>query len=501
VSVKRNVVANYLGQGWSALMSLAFVPIYIGYLGMEAYGLIGVFAVMQAWLTLLDMGMTPTLTRELARYEAGDHSTQSIADLMRTLEIVCVGVALLIVVALAGASGWIAHHWLQSGTLSSTTVQSAVLVAGAVIALRFVEGLYRGAVLGLQRQIWLNTVTASVATARSVGMIAVLAWVSPTIEAFLYWHALWAIIPAALCARKVHAALPRAPQRPRFSVRALADVRRFAGGIMATTAVVLLLTQVDKVVLSRMLSLESFGYYALASAVAGALLLLLTPITAAVYPRMVALVASRDERSLAALYHSAAQLVTVVVVPAALVLALHAKGVLYAWSGDTTLAGRTAPLLSALVLGTMLNALMHVPYCLQLAHGWTGLALRMNLVAVMVLVPAILWLVPMHGAAAAAWIWAALNASYVLIGAPLMFRRLIPAAQRRWYLRDTALPALGACVGLALVGGLVPAALSSRLEWLAFLSVALLSALLCAAATIPAVRTRARSSMRAWMSS
>ena len=88
-SIKNNLIANYLGQGWVALMGLAFIPLYIRYLGMEAYGLIGLFAVIQAWMTLLDMGMTPTLNREMARYTAGAHSSQSIRDLLRSLEILC----------------------------------------------------------------------------------------------------------------------------------------------------------------------------------------------------------------------------------------------------------------------------------------------------------------------------------------------------------------------------------------------------------------------------
>ena len=66
--LKRNLIANYLGQGWAALMGLAFIPLYIKYLGIEAYGLIGLFALLQAWLSLLDMGMTPTLGREMARF-------------------------------------------------------------------------------------------------------------------------------------------------------------------------------------------------------------------------------------------------------------------------------------------------------------------------------------------------------------------------------------------------------------------------------------------------
>ena len=63
--LKRNLIANYIGQGWRFLISLAFVPLYIKYLGIEAYGLIGIFAMLQAWLGLLDMGMKPALGREI----------------------------------------------------------------------------------------------------------------------------------------------------------------------------------------------------------------------------------------------------------------------------------------------------------------------------------------------------------------------------------------------------------------------------------------------------
>ena len=88
-------------------MGLVFVPVYIKYLGMEAYGLIGVFIMLQAWLSLLDMGMTPTLSREMARYTAGAHTEQSIRDLLRTLEIICFILAVLLCVGLSLCSTWL----------------------------------------------------------------------------------------------------------------------------------------------------------------------------------------------------------------------------------------------------------------------------------------------------------------------------------------------------------------------------------------------------------
>jgi len=137
-------------------------------------------------------------------------------------------------------------------------------------------------------------------------------------------------------------------------------------------------------------------------------------------------------------YHGATQWVTMFVLPPALVMAMFAEPLLWTWSGDAVVSGRTAPLLTLLALGTLLNGLMQVPYVTQLAHGWTALTVRMNLLAVLVLIPGVLWSVPRYGAMGAAWAWLALNAAYVFVGMHFMFRKLLPTEKRRWY-RDAVL--------------------------------------------------------------
>ena len=99
-------------------MGLAFIPLYIRYLGVEAYGLIGLFAILQAWLSLLDMGMTPTLNREMARYTSGAHSQQSIRNLLRSLEVLCAGLAILISISVWAASDFLASDWLRTHDLN-----------------------------------------------------------------------------------------------------------------------------------------------------------------------------------------------------------------------------------------------------------------------------------------------------------------------------------------------------------------------------------------------
>ena len=70
ISVRRNVVANYIGSFCQALLGFLFVPLYIKYLGIESYGLIGLSVSLSALLRLADLGLSSTLSREFARCSA-----------------------------------------------------------------------------------------------------------------------------------------------------------------------------------------------------------------------------------------------------------------------------------------------------------------------------------------------------------------------------------------------------------------------------------------------
>jgi len=233
-------------------------------------------------------------------------------------------------------------------------------------------------------------------------------------------------------------------------------VSRFATGIIVITFLTLLLTQLDKVLLSRLLTLEAFGYYALAGVIANALYMLVGPICTAFYPRFTELTERGDSIGLRATYHQAAQLTTVLMGSAAVVLIFFSSSVLLLWSGDHALAELVAPLVSALALGTLLNGLMGIPYGLQLAYGWTSLKIKISAIAVVVLVPLLLWAVPRYGALGAAYVWVLLTAGHILFGVGLMHRRLLLADKWRWCFQDVAMPLAAASVAASLCFLLAP---------------------------------------------
>lgn len=487
MSLKKNVVANYVGQGWRALMSLAFVPLYIKYLGIEAYGLIGIFAILQAWLGMLDMGMRPALGREMARFTGGAHDAQSIRDLLRTVELIAVAIAGMVGLGIWAASGWLASDWLTAKNLPVDKVAQAFSVMGVVTALQFVESVYSSSIVGLQRQVLQNVVTSLMATLRGLGAVSVLVWVSPTIEAFFIWQGIISLLSAMVFAGVIYHVLPRPPRFAHFSMAALKGIWKFAAGSMAVTILSLLLTQTDKILLSRLLNLEDFAHYTLAGVVANSLYMLTGPIVAAFYPRFTELVARHDELALRVSYHQSAQFVTVLMGSAALVLMLFGERVLLLWTADAALAQQVAPLLAVLALGILMNGIAGMGSHLQLAYGWTNLMVNFNAVFVVVLIPAILWVAPRYGAIGTALVSVALNASYLVLYIYLMHKRILKTEKWLWYRQDVFIPLASATIMAAFCRWLIPDNLS-RVGELAVLLITSICVLAAAAMAAPLVR-------------
>ena len=53
----------------------------------------------------------------------------------------------------------------------------------------------------------------------------------------------------------------------------------------------------------------------------------------------------------------------------------------------------------------VLEAILYIPYCAQIAYGWTRLAVVMRALSLVLCLGFIILMVPIHGALAAAWSW------------------------------------------------------------------------------------------------
>jgi O-antigen/teichoic acid export membrane protein len=482
--LKRNLIANFAGSAWSGLLSLAVLPWCLRLMGVEAFGLVGIFATLLTLLLPFEAGLGTALSRDLAG-AVGRAEGETNAQVVRTLELVHWSFAGVSGVLVALLAPLIAHHWVKPAVLTTQTVQTAVLIMGLVIAVQWPQSLYSGGLVGLQRQVVLNVINAVMGTIRSVGSVLVLMFVSRTIVAYFVWQIIASALQTGTLAFVLWHAIGERPPRPWFRRDVLIRLRPFLMGMTFTTVMVLLTTQIDKVILSRTLSLAIFGYYMLANTVASNLLRFVAPVQQAFFPQFADLAARGDEARMAVLYHRMAQMLAVLTVPLALLVVLFAREALYVWTGDPATAARTAPIVVLLMFGTMLNTLMYPPYTLQIANGWTSLILGYTAVTTVVLVPALITLTYLRGALGAASVWPAMNLGYLLFMVPLMHRRLIPREMGRWYVEDVLFPMAAALAVVGLARLLMPAGLD-RVPLFAYLAVSGLTAF---GATVMATET------------
>jgi len=457
-TLRLNITANYIGKMWLAFVSLAFVPLYIRFLGMESYGLIGIYLSLQSLFGLLDLGLSTTLNRELARLSVGEGKAQAqeMRDLVHTLQIIYWGVAIAIGAVVLILAPLISHHWVKAQHLSPNIINQTIIIMGLSIALQWPYALYYGGLIGLQRQVLLNGIVVSLATLRALGAVYILWKVSSTIQAFFYWQMFISTIQTVAAGAVLWRQLPTTDHAVRFRKQALSRIWRFAGGLTGISIVSLALIQLDKVVLSKILPLREFGNYTLAGTVAGGLSFFIAPVFDGIFPRFSQLATLQDVKALSDLYHRSCQMVATIILPMALVICLFSYQLLFIWTGNSLIAANTHWILSFLIMGSAFNSIMNLPYALQLAYGWTRLAFFSNLIASIILIPVIIVLAYEYGAIGGAMVWLALNCGYILISIQIMHTRLLTADKWRWYRDDFGLPLLAAGATAGLLKVLIP---------------------------------------------
>ena len=446
--VMKDVVANLLGKGWVAFVSVAFVPFFLKFLGVEAYGLVGFFLTLQTILLLLDFGFSTALNRQLSAYTRTVIPADAVY-LASALERIFAAFSLLISLLLLFVSPWLVAKWIVLDNLAAPDVENALRLMGVAIALQLPFLLYAGGLYGLGRQLQVNAILAICATLRYGGALLVL-MASPKIESFFMWQ-IFAVAVQTLWARGLFFRVLR--DRPVKSYGKVDPFRKhigFAAGVGMTAILGVVLTQLDKLMLSKLLSLGEYGNYMLAWTLSSMLFMLAGPVVTAFFPRLAAEVA-RTDGDPATPYHSGCQLLSIVVIPAGVLLILLPSEVLMLWIGEFEVARHVGSLVALLALGSLLNTLAQLPHALQLAFGKPHFGLYTNLLLIMLTIPALYVGVERAGAQGAAWVWVMLNGIYVIVGIPVMHRWLLRGHFLRWLWRDVILPLLVAFVVILLM--------------------------------------------------
>ncbi|MEW6083517.1 MAG: oligosaccharide flippase family protein [Chloroflexota bacterium] len=436
--LRSNIIANFLGKVWPSLLGILLVPVYLYYLGVEAYGLIGFFVSLQALISFLDLGLSTATNREVAIGLNSREKEEQTRDLVRTLEVVYGFIALLIALVFFFGSDWLATEWINVSELSVEMVRFAAIIFGISLALRWPVALYSGILQGSERQVLYNGLYVAIYTARGVGAAIVVALVSRNILAFLLWQLVTALLELLVMALAAWRTLqPGSSRAPRVDFSSLRHVWKFSASVGANSLLAALIKQMDRILISKLLLLQQVGYYTTANTVYSAVSLVTSPFASAAFPRFTALIAEKKYSDLADTYHKISQYVSFVVAPICAVLFFFSYDILLLWTRSEEVAVNAAPTLSILAVAALFNSMMQLPFMLQLAAGITWISLWNNFINLIVLAPIMYFLISRYGVAGAGISWALFNLLYFLVVPHVMHRHVLPNEKVSWFLKDT----------------------------------------------------------------
>lgn len=475
MKIYRNIGLNFAGNAWNGLLIVCTTPWYLSMLGMEGFGLVGFWQVLLYVFLVFDWGLGATLVREFARLQGERQDREAYGALLRRLELICLPGTILIGVGLLASASWLATEWLRLTALSTSQASAAIGWMALSTSTQLMNALYLNGLAGMQRHGAMNLIQILGYSLKYIGGGLVLHF-TRDLSTFFAFQGVCMLALTAISRVVLHRVIQTVPAADaRRPLRTPAPFWKYAAGMFATAVLGMLLTNTDRLMLSRMVSTEDLGRYSLAITGASFLQMLVFAFYRAYYPLFSELKAAGEVMRLKETYFNACRTVGALVVPCAVLAWVFAHELILIWLGHNDPA--TARLFRWLIVGVTLAGLMWLPAAYQQANGWTSLHVWLMALALAIGMPIAALFVQHLGVQGGVAIMLVHGIVEITLGLFLMNRVYFPGENLRWYRSVLVTPLLVAGPLAWGVHQLMPNT-ATRLEatvWVALASVAVMS--------------------------
>jgi O-antigen/teichoic acid export membrane protein len=455
--ILRNTIFNYFGQAYTTICGIIVTPLYMLYTSPEEFGLIGLFLILNASIYLLSSGLMPILARQAAIFRGrGAAYATEFFNLLRGVEWLSGFLAVVTLAACFLGSDWLLNNWLNSEDLQQEVGVYSLQAMGFILASRWIITGHSSGLLGLERQVTLNQISVLFTTLKWLGGLALMAsGLFGIIDFFIYQAALSGL-ETVVTAVLFYRAIPTRNPDQNGTVEASSQTASFIAtikvnlpftlGTFYTVIVWAMLTQYDKILASRTMSLDLYGYFAYAVLLANGVSRIAQPIGQAILPRLTIYVSEGDNDSANTLYSQATQYMAVASLSVAVIFAFFAEEVIFAISGNSPMASGGGIFLAWFGLGSGIATLSSLLLMIQNAYGNIRIHIIASTIFMAVQVPLITYIALNLEAYWMGVAWATTSLIVFLITAPIVHLKFSGIPLSRWLLRDIGLPLLGAFI-------------------------------------------------------
>ncbi len=171
-TIVRNLSANYIGVAGQILVAFILTPFVIKTLGDEMYGIWTIIAALGAYLTLFDVGMVSAITKYISH---GDklHEKGHVTKVISCAAVIATPIALFLFLV-SPFTGQALMQIMNINEAHYKIIVIATMLTTIEVGIFVFAGLFRGVILGLQRNDIENLIQLSALALRAVGIYLVL---------------------------------------------------------------------------------------------------------------------------------------------------------------------------------------------------------------------------------------------------------------------------------------------------------------------------------------
>ena len=362
MSTKRHTLYNLGGALAPVAMMLLSVPLYLGLVGEERYGVLAIVWLFTGYFSFFDFGLGRATAYAIARHADGDDEIR--ARTFWTALIINIGFGAIGGLVLLAGAPYVFLDLLKLTPALQAEIAPVLPWIALAVPLLTLEGVFTGALTGRQRFFELN-VRSAVGTAITQFLPLVFVWrISPTLDV---------AIPATIMARTISVAILTliafravgAGPRPLWGGKVMArELLSYGGWISLASFLDPLIANFDRFLIASYLNAAAVAHYVVPFQMVTRGGLFSRALANALFPRF-AHTSAEDTRTLGLKAMRA---------NAALLAVLCSSGImimepfLTLWI-DAGFAAKASAVGQQLALSTWLTSLALVPYNILQAQG------------------------------------------------------------------------------------------------------------------------------------
>ncbi len=435
-----NTASNIIVKLWSMVSIYIFIPLYIKILGEASYGLVSAFATLQFALNILGMGLANTLRREFAAGHSDEENSNRKYKLLKSVERIYFAIGLIIVGICVFGSDFIANDWLNIENLDAGLVSTVISLMGVSIGLQLISNLYAGCLFGLEKQVFANLLCVGWSLLKSVGSLVIIWTVKPDLVLFYGWHIITDLAYLLLLRVSISKMCPHQEKWTFKDFRNLETIWKYTTGILVISLISLVNRQLDKIIISKYLSLTDLGAYNVATTLGSLAAIVPSAVYISIFPRFTNYATTNQKDNLESLFLITNRVVNIVLSCMGGFIAVFASELICVWTHSQIYIDALGIVGMLVVLAVTVLEFQQIPYALALAYGNTKINVKVGLLFLPLVCISTYIGISNYGLMGAGVVYVAMMVGQTLLYQYLVCKTFFPQKVLRVILVDTALP-------------------------------------------------------------